>query len=206
MMRRSGGVRGVVALVLAVALGAGVFAGCGGEAEPPGIAPSALEHRDTPRAVAAEEEPQQEAAEPAFNFATALAEQNPRQMVYTVLDGEGGIHQVFTRGVGSGFTLLRVSADEYRCSITVRQSVSDEAAGHFALRFSEIVATGRSGGQAMTARQNESWSRDVEVTGPSWEAEFGLLVVDAERFRNITVRVSSDASDAKWVVDCKQAS
>ena len=202
-MRRSGRVGGVVALVLAVALGAGVFAGCGGEAELPGIAPSALEHRDTPRAVAAEEEPQQEEAEPAFNFAAALAEQNPRQTVYTVLDGEGGIHQVFTRGVGSGFTLLRVSTDEYRCSITVRQSVSDEAAGHFALRFSEIVATGRSGGQA---RQNESWSRDVEVTGPSWEAEFGLLVVDAERFRNITVRVSSDASDAKWVVDCKQAS
>lgn len=151
-MRRSGGVRGVVALVLAVALGAGVFAGCGGEAEPPGIAPSALEHRDTPRAVTAEEEPQQE-AEPAFKFATVLAEQNTPQTVYTVLDGEGGIHQVFTRGVGSGFTLLRVSADEYRCSITVRQSVSDEAAGHFALRFSEIVATGRSGGQA---RQNES--------------------------------------------------
>lgn len=81
--------------------------------------------------------------------------------------------------------------------------MSDEAAGRFALRFSESAATGHSGEQT---RQNESWFGEVKVTGPSWEAEYGLPVVDAERIRTITVRVSSDASDARWLVDCKQAS
>ena len=205
-MRRPGGVRVVVPLVLAVALSAAVVAGCGGETEPSGTPPPALERRDAPRAVAAEEQSRQEETETADDVAGTLMEQIPRpqrRLVYAVPDGEGGIRQVFTRGVGSGFGQLRVSAHEYRCAISVRQSVSDEAAGRFALRFSEIAATGRSGEQT---RQNESWSGEVEVTGPSWEAEHGLPVVDAERIRTITVRVSSDTSDAKWVVDCKQAS
>ena len=205
-MRRSGGVRGVVALILVVALGAGVFAGCGGEAEPSGAAPSALESRDAPRAVTAEEEPQQEEVKPTDAAATAPAVvglQLQSVIGYDVPDGEGGIDLSLTRGVGSGPGLLRVSSHEYRCSISVRQFVSDETAGRFAVTFSEIAGSRRSG---ELARRTAWWSGEVQVTGPSWEAEYELPLVDSERIRSITVRVSSDASDAKWSVACRQVS
>lgn len=202
-MRRSGGVRGVVALALVVVLGAGVFAGCGGEAEPSGAAPPALEGRDAPRVVIAEEEPQQE-EEPTDTAAIAPAVAGPQlrsAIAYHVPDGGGGIDLSLTRGVGSGPGQLRVSSHEYRCLVSVRQFVGDEAAGRFAVTFSEIAGARRSG---ELARRTAWWSGEVQVAGPSWEAEYGLPLVESERLRTIVVRVSSDASDAKWSVACRQ--
>lgn len=99
-------------LVLAVALSAAVVAGCGGETEPSGTPPPALERRDAPRAVAAEEQSRQEETETAGDVAGTLMEQIPRpqrRLVYAVPDGEGGIRQVFTGGlaVDSGSCAFR---------------------------------------------------------------------------------------------------